>query len=170
MDKGRSPNFKPVGFAPTRAHNVKPKLALMSFRAAVDFPRRCIKSLREELKLLNHRFQIGKNSIFGWQCHTGYIGHNRPLFRHLVQALPDNLETFVHFLNANPIAIVGIPVLANGNTELAFGIGTIGIIFSEIIIHARAAQGGTTQPKAESILCGDHRHPSRPSNPNAVVF
>ena len=108
----------------------------MRFSPAVDFSGRCIEPLREQFELLNHGFQVSEHALFGRQGHAGHIRHNRPVLD-LFKALADDFDALVELLHADPVPIICVAVLADGDAEFTLGVGGIGFVFAKIEINAR---------------------------------
>src|SRR5207237_8179424 len=114
-----------VWLAAPGTDDVKAQFAFMGFRAAVNLAARRVESLREEFELLNHGVQVREHTVLRRKGHARYIGHDRSLGRHLVQALPDNLHTLLHILDSDPVSVVGVAVLASAHAQFAAGIGRV---------------------------------------------
>ena len=146
MNKRGGADFQAVGFPAARADDVEPQLPLVRFGPAIDLSRRGVEALREELELLDHGFQIRKDPLLRRQRDAGYIGHNGAVL-HLLQALPDDFHAFIEFLDADPVPIVGVAVLAERHTEFAFRIGRIGLGFTEVVVDTGAAERRPAQDR-----------------------
>ncbi len=129
VNEGRSTDFQAVGFAPASTDDIETKFTLMRLGPTVDLARRSIEALGKQFELLNHRVQIGKDAFFRRERHAGNIRHDRT-FLHLLQTLPDDFYAFIQLLNADPVPVIGVPVLSYRNAELTTGIGGIRFIFS----------------------------------------
>ena len=170
VDEGRGADLQPVGFPPSRADDVEAEFTLVGLRPAIDLPGRRIEPPRKQHKLLDHRFQIRKHPILWGEGDARHIRHDRTFGRNLIQTLTDDLQTLPHFLHANPIPIVGIPVLPHRHAELALRVRCIALVFPKIVIHSRPPQGGTAEPEADRILCRNDSHTLGPGEPDAVLL
>src|SRR4029077_6309982 len=66
--RGRA-NFQTVGFSAAHTDDVESQFPLVRFGPAIDLSRRGVEALREELELLDHGFQIRKDSLLRRQRH-----------------------------------------------------------------------------------------------------
>src|SRR5881628_3562099 len=121
VDERGGADLQPIGLAAALADDVKAELAFVGFGAAIDLARRRVEPLRKQLELLDHGFQIREHAVLGRQRDTGHVRHDRA-FRYLVQALPDDLDTLLHFQDTDPVSIVGIAVFSHRHAEFALGV------------------------------------------------
>src|SRR5437016_13921921 len=65
MNKGGGANLQAVGFPSAVADDVEPQLALGGLGPAIDLPLRGLKTLGEQLELLNHAGQVIEDLVLG---------------------------------------------------------------------------------------------------------
>src|SRR5213594_4610403 len=98
MNEGRGANLQAVGLPSSVADDVEPQLALGGLGPAVDLPLRGLKTLGEQLELLDHAGQVIEDLVLGGQRHARHVGHDRPV-GNLLQELLDHVPALPHLLD-----------------------------------------------------------------------
>ena len=167
MNEGRGANLQAVGLPSSVADDVEPQLALGGLGPAVDLPLRGLKTLGEQLELLDHAGQVIEDLVLGGQRHARHVGHDRPV-GNLLQELLDHVPALPHLLDADPVPVVCVAVLADRHAPLALAVRGVGLELAQVIVHAGPAQRRPAQSEVDGILGRDHRHALGAGEPDPV--
>ena len=74
------------------------------------------------------------------------VAQQRPVGRHLVEALLDDAERLAHLLHAHQVAVVDVAVRAERHLEVEAVVDEVRLRLADVVVHADAAQAGPVSP------------------------
>src|SRR5213593_5025537 len=100
-------DFQTIGFWLAVADDEEPQLPFRRLRGAVGFALGRLEALREEDEVVDQTLHVPHHLLLRRGDDLGHIGEDRPI-RQLLQALPDDPGALPHFLQADPVPVVGV--------------------------------------------------------------
>src|SRR5439155_3432511 len=97
-----------------------------------------------------------------------HIGYDRAV-RQLRQALADDFRALPHLLHADPIPVVRVAVLSDGDFPFHLVIGAVGLGLADVVGDAGPAQDRAGTAEIDGVFGGNHGDVLGPRQPDAVV-
>ncbi|MNM70254.1 hypothetical protein D3C81_818800 [compost metagenome] len=129
--------MKTIRRAATIVNQIKSQFAICTLYRIIDFSFRCIYFPHNDFKVIDQRFHIGINLLFGWQIKIGHfrMKHTFRLLFDFFQGLLNDAKRLPHFFISDHKSVIYISRCSNRHIKIKLLIGTVGVLYPDIIIY-----------------------------------
>ncbi len=150
------------------ADEVEAELAVGRLVRSVDVPRRHLRSVHNQLEVVDQRFDLGVDEALLGERAAAVVDVDRPLREHVHQ-LPDHVYRLVHFAHPDVVAVVVVAVDPDRHVEVEFGVGEVRRVLAQVERRAGGAQDRAGVAPVDRLRRRDHADVAHAVDEDAVA-